>query len=203
MSSHTDSPTVPTFPHTRKLSSASSTLPTIAEKPQARLLNHRDKFLHSPTILSPKTARWSRYNAFLYGPSVASQHVFTHTVTTPVIEKCPSILSLDLLGAESDEESGYDGDDSDWNEGWDVSSVHEMTWDSCELPRIHENDFLYYPREECAHVSSRFSDDSEDETVEGAEVVEMTVTPIVKAKDEKKGFGQWMKEILRKLKGRN
>jgi hypothetical protein len=198
MTSHTDSPTVPTFPHTRKLSSASSPLATIPEKPQARLLNHRDTFLHSPTILSPKAARWSRYNTFLYGPSVASQRAFTHTVTTPVIEKCPSILSLDLLGAESDEES-----DSDGNQGWDVSSVHEMTWDSCELPRIHENDFMYYPREECAQISSRFSDDSEDETVEAVEVVEMTVTPIMKPKDEKKGFGQWVKQLLRKLKGKN
>lgn len=203
MSGRNDSPILPTFSHYRKLSSPTSTLACIAEQPQSQLHHQQQTFLYSPSARSPKTPKWDRYNTFFYSPSVASQRVYHNLATTPTLNKskCPLILSLPLLGAESEEES----DGEDWNQGWDITSVQEMAWENCKLPLIKDDEFKYYP-EHNAQVVSHWSDSDESDDEVEEETVCVTEEEIVRPKTvekvEKKGFGRWIKKMLRKLKGR-
>jgi hypothetical protein len=196
MTARNDSPVISTFAHARKLSEASSPLSSIPELPQPRLLHHQQTYIYSPTIRSPKTPKWDRYNTYFYGPSAASQRLCgTKSASTPNVEYSPSILSRPLLAPESDEES----DGEDWDQGWDVMSVQEMPWSRCKLPFIRNSDFPYYPQGKCVQVQSRFSDESGSEITESvAEVVDEV--EVGKGEKEKKGFRKWCNKVLHKLK---
>lgn len=196
MTTRNDSPVISTFAHARKLSEASSPLGSIPELPQPRLLHHQQTYIYSPSISSPKTPKWDRYNTYFYGPSAASQRLCgTKSSPTPTVEYSPSIPSRPLLTAESDEES----DDEDWNQGWKIMSVQEMPWSRCKLPFIRDSDFSYYPQGECAQVQSRFSDESGSENAESvAEVADEAV--VVKSEKEQTGFRTWCNKMLHKLK---
>lgn len=162
--------------HTRKTSSRSSTLDSIAECPKSQNIQHEGTFLYSPSARSPNTPKWNRYKTYYYN-------------STPIVEKCPSILSLPLLGAESDDESevsmqkvlhntercpsilslpllSAESDDEDncedWNQGWDKINVQKMPFvvNTPKLPLITEGEFNYYP-EQSAEIVSSWSDSSD------------------------------------------
>ncbi|KAF2829944.1 hypothetical protein CC86DRAFT_177945 [Ophiobolus disseminans] len=204
MSTRNDSPIIPTFAHARTLSSPTSPLACILEQLQPRTIHYRQTFLHSPNGRSPTTPKRDRFNSFFYSPSVASQRIYHNAQSSPTLlnEKCPSILSLPLLGAESDDES----DDEQWNQGWDILNVQEMPSDNCRLPLITESNFKYYP-EQSVQMGSAWSDSSddsedEDDAVEVAESVKSVETKLVRRKYEEGGFRRWVKMVLRKLTGR-
>jgi hypothetical protein len=116
------------------------------------------------------------------------------------MENFPLILSLPLLGAESNDDSDYEA----WDQGRDTTHVQEMPWDDCRLPLITECDFTYYP-EQSAHILKTWSNSSsggEDEVAEFVESVKFTERKRVERKYEKKRFVRWFKMVLRKLKGR-